>query len=264
MVSLLVSFVLTPMMCSRWLKRKVQKKGRRAVRRVPVPGGHGEVGPKSAARTAKPRAHGGIYWAIEGFYMRILGWSMLHRWVIVLVVRRTFSRSFRSAGWPTRTSSPTRTSRSTRSPARARGHQPRRDAHHRRRASPPSSRSSPRASSTPSPPSATTRRRRPTSRPSTSSSKPPTSASARSIELIDHARREIAPRRAGSSASRSARSPPSPAAAQLPRHVPDHRARSAKSSRSIRRLADRRDEEAARRGRPGHLARRRQARASRR
>jgi len=81
MVSLLVSFTLTPMMCSRWLKAKKKAKPAGAPDtpfRVP-----GEVQPPL------PPAHGhghatGIYGYIERGYVRILHWSMLHRWVIVL------------------------------------------------------------------------------------------------------------------------------------------------------------------------------------
>lgn len=79
LVSLIVSFTLTPMMCARWLKVKVK------ALQVDSPQG-------SAFRTdeqAKP-AHGGhgestgVYGAIERAYVRILGWSLRHRWVIVL------------------------------------------------------------------------------------------------------------------------------------------------------------------------------------
>jgi HAE1 family hydrophobic/amphiphilic exporter-1 len=59
MVSLLVSFTLTPMLCSRFLRVK------RALPGAPV-------------------SHGlGIYAAIDRGYGRILGWSLRHRWVIV-------------------------------------------------------------------------------------------------------------------------------------------------------------------------------------
>ncbi len=80
-VSLIVSFVLTPMLCARFLKAK------------PAPHGDTSVGSphRDPAELRKPPPHQGgfnilerIYAAIEGFYMRILGWSMRHRWVIVL------------------------------------------------------------------------------------------------------------------------------------------------------------------------------------
>ncbi|UQA55771.1 efflux RND transporter permease subunit [Polyangium aurulentum] len=84
MVSLLVSFTLTPMMCSRWLRGKAAPK--------PAPNA-----PASAYRKEEPthgHAHGhghghgeskGVYGYIERAYVRILRWSMAHRWVIMLV-----------------------------------------------------------------------------------------------------------------------------------------------------------------------------------
>ncbi|HKO56512.1 MAG TPA: efflux RND transporter permease subunit, partial [Thermoanaerobaculia bacterium] len=60
-VSLLVSFTLTPMMSSRWLRRE------------------------DLHHETSTREHG-IYGAIEGTYLRMLDWSMHHRWVIVLAM----------------------------------------------------------------------------------------------------------------------------------------------------------------------------------
>jgi multidrug efflux pump subunit AcrB len=57
-VSLLVSFTLTPMMSSRWLR------------------------PEDLAHGTSTREHG-IYGRIERTYMRMLDWSLAHRWVIV-------------------------------------------------------------------------------------------------------------------------------------------------------------------------------------
>ena len=78
MVSLLVSFTLTPMMCSRWL-RDVLKKAHPSGSAYRIEGqvGHG----------VSPHGHGeakGVYAAIERAYVKILRWSMGHRWVIVL------------------------------------------------------------------------------------------------------------------------------------------------------------------------------------
>ena len=79
MVSRVVSFTLTPMMCARWLKVKAkapqvdkpQGGAFRADDEVKAAhGGHGE---------AK-----GVYGAIERAYVRVLAWSLRHRWVIVL------------------------------------------------------------------------------------------------------------------------------------------------------------------------------------
>ncbi|MFT3767875.1 MAG: efflux RND transporter permease subunit [Minicystis sp.] len=73
MVSLLVSFTLTPMMCSRWLRAKFAPKRNDAdpYRAEPAHGGHGHGESK------------GIYGAIERGYVRLLAWSLRHRWVIV-------------------------------------------------------------------------------------------------------------------------------------------------------------------------------------
>lgn len=67
MVSLLVSFVLTPMLTSRWLKKKA-------------------LDPRKMS-TDKQHSHqesGKIYGAIEHLYMRVLAWCLRHRWVVVL------------------------------------------------------------------------------------------------------------------------------------------------------------------------------------
>jgi HAE1 family hydrophobic/amphiphilic exporter-1 len=59
MISLLISFTLTPMLCSRFLKVKpAQGKG--------------------------SREHG-LYASIERLYGRVLRWSLVHRWVIVML-----------------------------------------------------------------------------------------------------------------------------------------------------------------------------------
>ncbi len=68
MVSLLVSFTLTPMMCARWLKAKATGE----TGAPQQPGGHGHGHSK------------GVYGHIERGYVRILDWSLHHRWVIVL------------------------------------------------------------------------------------------------------------------------------------------------------------------------------------
>ncbi len=60
-VSLLVSFTLTPMMASRWLKREDIEED----------------------ETSRER---GFYPAVERTYMRLLEWSMKHRWVIVVLM----------------------------------------------------------------------------------------------------------------------------------------------------------------------------------
>ena len=64
-VSLLVSFTLTPMMASRWLKREDLQHGKGS------------------------REHG-AYAAIERVYLKLLDWSMAHRWAIVLAMVLVF------------------------------------------------------------------------------------------------------------------------------------------------------------------------------
>jgi HAE1 family hydrophobic/amphiphilic exporter-1 len=60
LVSLLVSFTLTPMMSSRWLRVK-------------------RAGPGGAAHDSK---HSAIFGPMDRAYSAMLGWSMSHRWVI--------------------------------------------------------------------------------------------------------------------------------------------------------------------------------------
>ena len=60
-VSLLVSFTLTPMMSSRWLR------------------------PEDLHHESSTRDHG-VYGVIESTYLRMLDWSLAHRWVIVTVM----------------------------------------------------------------------------------------------------------------------------------------------------------------------------------
>jgi HAE1 family hydrophobic/amphiphilic exporter-1 len=61
MVSLLVSFTLTPMLSARWLKVDRGDKG-----------GHGSKDSR-------------LFHAIDVFYTRLLEWSMAHRWVVAVV-----------------------------------------------------------------------------------------------------------------------------------------------------------------------------------
>ena len=74
MVSLLVSFTLTPSLCARWLKRPKEKQGE-APR---IPGAAAAHGHASSSKSSM------FYGPIERGYMRVLRWSMAHRWVIVV------------------------------------------------------------------------------------------------------------------------------------------------------------------------------------
>jgi hydrophobic/amphiphilic exporter-1 (mainly G- bacteria), HAE1 family len=71
-VSLVVSFVLTPMLSSRWLKAHPPK----------VEAAQGPY--RQPAKPPEPKGFGRAYSLIERGYMRILDWSLRHRWVIVL------------------------------------------------------------------------------------------------------------------------------------------------------------------------------------
>ena len=68
-VSLLVSFTLTPMMSSRWLRAAHAKEG--------------EPEPELARNK-------GFYGVVERTYMSMLDWSMKHRWAIVILMVVTF------------------------------------------------------------------------------------------------------------------------------------------------------------------------------
>jgi HAE1 family hydrophobic/amphiphilic exporter-1 len=81
MISMLVSFSLTPMMCSRMLKA-VPRGGNEEPRHGSVAHGaknHGAIAKGDAA----PASRRGFYRYIEGFYMACLGWSMRHRWAVL-------------------------------------------------------------------------------------------------------------------------------------------------------------------------------------
>jgi HAE1 family hydrophobic/amphiphilic exporter-1 len=81
MVSLLVSFTLTPMMCARWLKAKAAP---------PPAAAPGQVSPfrQEPVKPVPNHGHGhsekGFQAALERVYVRMLRWSLAHRWVIVL------------------------------------------------------------------------------------------------------------------------------------------------------------------------------------
>jgi HAE1 family hydrophobic/amphiphilic exporter-1 len=76
-VSLLVSFTLTPMMSSRWLKPVAAGSG-------PEPVGHAHDHDANAA------SRRGIYGVVERAYLALLDWSLRHRWVIVILILGVF------------------------------------------------------------------------------------------------------------------------------------------------------------------------------
>ena len=82
LVSLLVSFSLTPMLSARLLKRKKEDKKKDLLRKENH-GGTGEASPGPASQSSSKSR--GFYGFIDRAYMAMLKWSMAHRWVIVLV-----------------------------------------------------------------------------------------------------------------------------------------------------------------------------------
>jgi HAE1 family hydrophobic/amphiphilic exporter-1 len=82
LVSLLVSFSLTPMLSARFLKRKKEGESLR-VNEGGGSGGARQATPSPAhASTSKSR---GFYAVIDRTYTAMLKWSMAHRWAVVLV-----------------------------------------------------------------------------------------------------------------------------------------------------------------------------------
>jgi HAE1 family hydrophobic/amphiphilic exporter-1 len=76
MVSLVVSFVLTPMLCARWFKARPAATGEPVV---------GEGGAREHEAGAPPHSSSSrFYGVIERGYMASLRWSMAHRWAVVL------------------------------------------------------------------------------------------------------------------------------------------------------------------------------------
>jgi hydrophobic/amphiphilic exporter-1 (mainly G- bacteria), HAE1 family len=90
-VSLLVSFTLTPMMCSRWLRplhdlEKLEKREKEdeagKLAETPETSGHAAA-QKVSDDPASSRAKG-LYPRVERAYLDLLDWSLGHRWVVVL------------------------------------------------------------------------------------------------------------------------------------------------------------------------------------
>ena len=83
-VSLLVAFTLTPMLASRWLKPHVIPSA--AEREEP---GRGYAPPDSSPSSRLGMTSSrerGFYAKVEQWYMRMLDWSMAHRWAIVVLM----------------------------------------------------------------------------------------------------------------------------------------------------------------------------------
>src|SRR5262245_36505440 len=74
LVSLLVSFTLTPMMSARLL-RVIRNREDRA-------GPQSEFRSQNSERETAPSSRAGFYHQIDHAYMAVLGWSMRHRWLV--------------------------------------------------------------------------------------------------------------------------------------------------------------------------------------
>ena len=90
-VSLLVSFTLTPMMSSRWLREAREERERHA-----VPGGRRGLLPAAGRSLGRAgRFFGdffeGAYAKVERAYLWLLDHSLAHRWVVVLVMLAVFA-----------------------------------------------------------------------------------------------------------------------------------------------------------------------------
>jgi HAE1 family hydrophobic/amphiphilic exporter-1 len=82
LVSMLVSFTLTPMMCSKMLR--------------PVSGG----GPEASSRR-------GLYGLVEGVYLAMLAWALRARWLVLVVIVLVIASNVPLAGWVQRDYIPT-------------------------------------------------------------------------------------------------------------------------------------------------------------
>jgi HAE1 family hydrophobic/amphiphilic exporter-1 len=93
MVSMLVSFTLTPMLSSRMLKRLAEKRraeGSGAERQGTIAEGSAPAKAQHEHSSKDARFFG---W-IDRLYGRMLGWSLNHRWVVIAVAIATFALSF--------------------------------------------------------------------------------------------------------------------------------------------------------------------------
>ncbi|MGA2617397.1 MAG: efflux RND transporter permease subunit [Thermoguttaceae bacterium] len=83
LVSMIISFSLTPMLAARWLKQKRQRPSKEG------PDGEGQAAAGGPPAAAAPHAHasgGGIYHWLESGYMLLLRFALRRRWIVVLCV----------------------------------------------------------------------------------------------------------------------------------------------------------------------------------
>jgi HAE1 family hydrophobic/amphiphilic exporter-1 len=88
-VSLLVSFTLTPMMSSRWLKPAKGATTEEEEAAAPAHAHHALSPVHGHGATEGSRA--GFYGYIERAYMGLLNWSLRHRWVVVIIMLLVFA-----------------------------------------------------------------------------------------------------------------------------------------------------------------------------
>ena len=86
LVSMIISFSLTPMLAARWLKLKRLSGGRRRRQRRRRRQTATAKPAAMAARHAAARSRGGVYHWIESGYLALLRFSLRRRWVVVLCV----------------------------------------------------------------------------------------------------------------------------------------------------------------------------------
>jgi HAE1 family hydrophobic/amphiphilic exporter-1 len=86
LVSMLVAFTLTPALSSRLLRRSKTKKSEDRSRKTEEkePGAKGQ----------EPEAHGHRNTFLDRMYTGMLGWSLQHRWVILLIAAGVFASTF--------------------------------------------------------------------------------------------------------------------------------------------------------------------------
>jgi HAE1 family hydrophobic/amphiphilic exporter-1 len=77
MISMLVSFSLTPMLASRWLRKAAQKNGNGKDGAEPDPHDHNTEHDRASSKKR------GFYHLIERVYLAMLGFCLRHRWVVV-------------------------------------------------------------------------------------------------------------------------------------------------------------------------------------
>lgn len=88
MVSMLVSFTLTPMLSSKMLKRIGSKRG-------DEPDGEATVAAQEVAAAAEHTSKDSRFFGwMDSLYGRILGWSLSHRTVVILIAVATFGLTF--------------------------------------------------------------------------------------------------------------------------------------------------------------------------